>query len=170
MRVGADNPAGCHRLAGQRDFIAGGQNGDAWAAVHGKPGMIAGGGQADIAGGETPAGGDEKIAGREILAGGTDMFADDTSFIDGHNSIRCNRVFLQQDRIRACGHDAAGEDAHGLAGSNASRKRVSRRRGADDFEACSLPGVGGVLAAIFFFSASALAFGATAASSFIAPS
>ena len=73
VRVGADDAALRDWLARHGDLVAGGQDGDARAAVHADPGMVGGGGEADIAGGHAPAGGHDRIAGGEILAGAADV-------------------------------------------------------------------------------------------------
>ena len=52
-------PPGGDRLAGQRDLVAGGQDGDARAAMHREPGMVGRGGEADVARAEPLAGGDD---------------------------------------------------------------------------------------------------------------
>ncbi len=73
VRVGTDDAAGGDRLAGQRDLVAGGQDRDARAAMHGDPGMVGGGGQADIARSQAAPGGDHGVAGGKILPGAADV-------------------------------------------------------------------------------------------------
>ena len=76
MRVGADDAAGRDRLAGQRDLVAGRQDGDARAAVHREPGMVGGGGQADVARAQPLAGAAISTSPRgKILAGAADVAA-----------------------------------------------------------------------------------------------
>ena len=64
VRVGADDAARRDRLARHGDLVAGGQDGDARAAVHAEPGMVGGGGEADVARGDPAAGRHHGVAAR----------------------------------------------------------------------------------------------------------
>ena len=51
--------------------------------------------------------------------------------VDADDVAVARGVLLQQDRVGAGGHHAAGEDAHGLAGADGAVERVAGGGGAD---------------------------------------
>ncbi len=137
--VRADDAAGRDRGAGERNFIAGGEDGDDGLAMDGEPGVIGGGCEADGARGEAGACGDQRVTARKILALAADMFALDTLDVWGergeaHVIAGYRGIFLEHHAIGAIWDQAARVEADGFAGLEAAGERVACGGFADDAE------------------------------------
>ena len=119
-------PPGGNRFARHGDLVAGRQYRDARAAVDGEPGMVGGGGQADVARGQPATDGHHHVAGGKVLAGAADVAARAHRLVD-LRSISPSRVASSCSRIASAPsrHDAAGERC-----APPRRDRRSRRTGA----------------------------------------
>ena len=107
--VGGDDAARRDGLAGQGDFVAGGEQHDARPAVHAHPRVVGGGDEADVTGVEAAAGGNKHVPDGEILAGAADVAAGYDSLVHPHLVAVGGGVFLQQDGVRTVRHQAARE-------------------------------------------------------------
>ena len=128
VAIGIDDLAESRRFAGHHQFIAGGEQSDLWPPADGQERVVHGGGEREIAVGKLLAGRQQHVAFTKIDAGAADMAARDRGFSDGNTVALDDRVFLNDDGIGTLGNDAAGKNAHGLAGAHELDRKAAPRR------------------------------------------
>ncbi len=125
---------GRQRLTGHDQLVAGRQKGDPGLAAHRQPGVVEGRREGEIARAEPPARRQSHLAALEVEAGGADVGAGLDLTLEPYPITLDRRVFLQRDRVGPGRQGAAGEDAHGLAGSERDLEAAAGRRHADQPE------------------------------------
>ena len=138
--VGAHDLVGSQRLARHDEFVARRQDGDARLAAHAQPRTVHRRRQRDVPGAQNASGPRAGVAFAEVEAGGPDVRSPRRPRLDDDPRAVGVRVFLDDDRVGAARHRAAGEDPDRLARADDAVVGAPRRRLPDPAQRGRRPG------------------------------